>query len=214
MSGPADPFTRTVLAARARERLDLHWPRVPTGHRGDYDLNPDWTAAQDRNALRQAAVLIPVLADDGDSGRILLTHRTDHLPSHAGQVAFPGGKMETTDASPAAAALREAEEEIGIDPGHATTVGYLDPYVTSSGFEIHPVVALIAPEADFRPDPNEVAEIFDVPLGFLMTPENHGIGSRAWQGGERRYYVMPYGRHYIWGVTAGIVRLMYERLYR
>lgn len=208
------PFSPTEIAALARDRLVHDWPRSDSGHRGDFDLNPDWTAAQDRARLRQAAVLIPILDLGEGEARVLLTHRTDHLPSHAGQVAFPGGKMETGDPTPADAALREAEEEIGLDRTQAETIGYLDPYVTSSGFEIHPVISLIGPGALFRPDPNEVAEIFDVPLRFLMTPENHGVGSRVWHGGERRYYVMPYGRHYIWGVTAGIIRLMYERLYR
>lgn len=209
----SEPFHASTVVARSRERLDLAWPRAKSGHSGDFDLNPDWTAAQDRASLRQAAVLIPVI-DTGAEARVVLTHRTDHLPSHAGQVAFPGGKMERTDITPAHAALREAHEEIGLDPAHAEAIGYLDPYVTSSGFEIHPVIAMVSNDAVLTADPNEVAEIFDVPLGFLMRPENHGIGSRTWQGGERRYYVMPFGRHYIWGVTAGIVRLMYERLYR
>ena len=110
-----DPFHASSIAARAQKRLDLAWPRTESGHSGDFDLNHDWTAAQDRETLRQAAVLIPVI-DTGTEARVVLTHRTDHLPSHAGQVAFPGGKMERTDASPAHAALREAHEEIGLDP--------------------------------------------------------------------------------------------------
>ncbi len=203
-----------MLAETARHRLSLDWPQSPSGHRGDYDLNADWTARQDPESLRPAAVLIPIIGGDAESeARVVLTHRTDHLPSHAGQVAFPGGKVETSDSTPLAAALREAEEEIGLDPATVAPVGYLDPYITSSGFRVHPVVALIPNGQEFQPDPSEVAEVFDVPLGFLMSPENHAISARQWQGGERRYYVMPYGRHYIWGVTAGIIRLMYERLF-
>ena len=209
------PFSSAALKLAATGRLDLAWPQLPSGHRGDYDLNANWSQQQDPSRLRPAAVLIPVV-DLGDAAeaRVVLTHRTDHLPSHAGQVAFPGGKIEPQDESPVAAALREAEEEIGLDRAAVTPLGYLDPYITSSGFNIQPVLALVRPEATFHPDPNEVAEVFDVPLGFLMTPGNHQIGTREWRGAERRYYAMPYDRHYIWGVTAGIIRLMYERLFR
>lgn len=165
-----------------------------------------------RPKLKDAAVLVPVVAREPDA-TVLLTVRTAHLSSHAGQIAFPGGKIDETDPTPAAAALREAEEEIGLSAGHVDILGYAAPYHTRSGFRILPVLALVDPRFTLAPNPNEVADVFEVPLGFLMNPDNHRIGFREAPTGRRYFYEMPWGERYIWGVTAGIVRRIYERVY-
>ena len=134
--------------------------------------------------------------------------------SHAGQIAFPGGKIDPGDASPlAAAALREAQEEIGLEPRFIEPIGYLDLYLTFSGFRILPLVARVDPDYRLTINPAEVADAFEVPLAFLMEPDNHQRHSRDWKGIERHYYAMPFGERYIWGVTAGILRNLYERIY-
>jgi 8-oxo-dGTP pyrophosphatase MutT (NUDIX family) len=135
------------------------------------------------------------------------------LPSHAGQIAFPGGKVETYDAGPLAAALREAREEIALDGAFIEPLGYLSPYRTGTGFIITPSVALVRPGFKLTADPAEVADIFEVPFAFLMDEANHQIHSRVWSGTERRFYAMPYGERYIWGATAGIIRTLYRRLF-
>jgi 8-oxo-dGTP pyrophosphatase MutT (NUDIX family) len=139
--------------------------------------------------------------------------RTSDLTNHAGQIAFPGGKIEPTDAGPLAAALREANEEVGLDRRLVEPLGYLDVYFTFSGFRILPVVARIDAGYALTLNPSEVADAFEVPLDFLMRPENHQRQSREWKGIQRHYYAMPYGERYIWGVTAGILRNLYERIY-
>ena len=144
---------------------------------------------------------------------VLLTARTEHLPSHAGQIAFPGGKVETYDAGPLAAALREAREEIALDQAFIEPVGYPPPYRTGTGYIITPAVALVRPGFKLTPDPAEVADVFEVPFAFLMNEANHQIHSRPWRGAERRFYAMPYGERYIWGATAGIIRTLYRRLF-
>lgn len=160
---------------------------------------------------RAAAVLVGVVARE--EPQLLLTQRAKNLPVHPGQVAFPGGKREKFDASPLATALREAHEEIGLDRKFVTPLGYLDLYVTNSGFGIVGVVAEIAPGYAITPDPGEVDDAFEVPLDFLMRPENHRIEMREWQGGMREVNHMPWGDRHIWGVTAGMVKNLYERLY-
>jgi 8-oxo-dGTP pyrophosphatase MutT (NUDIX family) len=176
---------------------------------GDDDLNPD-TRRLGPN-FRPAAVLVPVIARDPLT--VLLTARTDHLPSHAGQIAFPGGKVDAADPGPLAAALREAREEIALDDAFVEPIGYLSPYRTGTGYVITPSVALVRPGFELSANPDEVADVFEVPFAFLMDEANHQIHSRSWRGAERRFYAMPYGERYIWGATAGIIRTLYRRLF-
>jgi len=200
--------------ARARLSLDvpagLADPNVPV-IRGDLDLDPSLWERAGVAATRPAAVLVPVV--DRPAPAVILTMRTPGLSSHAGQIAFPGGKIDKADKGPLAAALREAKEEIGLDARLVEPLGYLDLYLTFSGFRILPVVARIEPEYALALNASEVADAFEVPLDFLMEPENHQRLSREWKGIQRQYYAMPYQERYIWGVTAGILRNLYERVY-
>jgi 8-oxo-dGTP pyrophosphatase MutT (NUDIX family) len=145
---------------------------------------------------------------------VLLTQRSAHLNDHAGQISFPGGKIEPTDVSPLETALREAEEEIGLQREFVDPIGYLDLYGTSFGFRILPTVARVKPGFALRVNRSEVDDAFEVPLAFLMNPANHQIHSRQFRGIERHYYAMPYAERYIWGATAGILRVLYERICR
>jgi len=158
-----------------------------------------------------AAVLVPILPKH-DELTVLLTKRTKDLDKHPGQVAFPGGRMEQSDADVVEAALREAEEEVGISPDRVDVLGCLDPYLTITGFEVVPVVGLVPPPHAFHPEPTEVAGIFEVPLNFLMNPANHQKVRRKVKGLDRAYYAMPYESHYIWGATAGMIINLYEVL--
>ena len=161
--------------------------------------------------IRPAAVLIPVV--DHPQPTVLLTQRAAHLNDHAGQIAFPGGKIDATDASPLDAALREAEEEIGLDRKFVEPIGYLDLYGTGFGFRILPTVAKVRPGFRLRINEAEVDDAFEVPLAFLMDPANHQVHSKEFRGMERSYYAMPFAERYIWGATAGILRVLYERIY-
>ena len=161
--------------------------------------------------IRPAAVLIPVI--EHDEPTVLLTQRAAHLNDHAGQIAFPGGKIDATDASPLDAALREAEEEIGLDRDFIDPVGYLDLYATGFGFRILPTVARVKPGFKLRINTAEVDDAFEVPLAFLMDPANHQLHSKEFRGMERSYYAMPFAERHIWGATAGILRVLYERIY-
>ena len=161
--------------------------------------------------IRPAAVLIPVI--DRPQPTVLLTQRAAHLNDHAGQISFPGGKIDTTDASPLDAALREAEEEVGLAREFIDPIGYLDLYGTSFGFRILPTVARVQPGFTLRINTSEVDDAFEVPLAFLMNPANHQLHSKEFRGMERSYYAMPYGERYIWGATAGILRVLYERIF-
>jgi 8-oxo-dGTP pyrophosphatase MutT (NUDIX family) len=161
--------------------------------------------------IRPAAVLIPVV--DHPEPTVLLTQRSAHLSSHAGQIAFPGGKIDATDASPLDAALREAEEEVGLDRSFVEPLGYLDVYGTAFGFRILPTLARVRPGFQLAINQGEVDDAFEVPLSFLMNPANHQIHAKEFRGMERSYYAMPFAERYIWGATAGILRLLYERIY-
>ena len=178
----------------------------------DFDLNP--ALLQDeiaRTVPSLAAVLVPVV--QRPELTLLLTQRTGHLNAHAGQISFPGGKIDAGDAGPAAAALRETEEEIGLDARFIETLGFLDPYRTGTGFLILPLVAFVAPGFALRPNPNEVADVFEVPLAFLMDPSHHRTDTRYWRGQTGSFYAMPYRDRYIWGATAGIIKNMHTRLF-
>jgi len=212
-------FAPNLFRERALTRLrsapppgDLD-PKLPPDA-GDHDLN----AGKPRlriyeGAPRRAAVLVPVVARPAGA-TVLLTRRTEHLSSHAGQVAFPGGKVEASDTGPRATALRETCEEIGLGSEVIDTVGYLDLYETGTGFRVVPVVGVVDPEYHLVIDENEVASVFEVPLSFLMDTANHKRESRLYRGIERHFYAMPYADNYIWGATAGIIRNLYNRVYR
>jgi 8-oxo-dGTP pyrophosphatase MutT (NUDIX family) len=160
-------------------------------------------------ALTPAAVLVP-LVQHLDGFTVLLTQRTDSLSSHAGQISFPGGRLEENDADAVAGALRETEEETGIAPSQVEILGRLDAYVTITGYEVTPIVGAITPPMNLMPDPIEVADIFEVPLDFFLNPENHQRVKRDANGQTRAYYAMPFGDRYIWGATAGMLVNLYE----
>jgi 8-oxo-dGTP pyrophosphatase MutT (NUDIX family) len=166
--------------------------------------------AQER-PIRPAAVLIPVV--DHAQPTVLLTQRAAHLNDHAGQISFPGGKIDATDASPLDAALREADEEIGLKREFIDPIGYLDLYATGFGFRILPTLARVKPGFKLRINETEVDDAFEVPLAFLMDPANHQLHAKEFRGMERSYYAMPFAERYIWGATAGILRVLYERIY-
>lgn len=177
---------------------------------GDHALG---NALPDITPVRPAAVLVPLVARGNAGYSMVLTQRAAALRQHAAQIAFPGGKIDAEDASPLDAALREAREEIGLPPSMVEPLGYLDGYLSATGYSIQPVVGLVDPHFSPVPNPGEVDEVFEVPLDFLMDVNHHQRHSREWQGTLRHYYAMPYGQRYIWGATAGIIRNLYERLY-
>lgn len=179
--------------------------------RGDDDLNPEMRADMVGRKLIQAAVLVP-LVDRPEGMTVLLTRRTDHLHDHAGQISFPGGRVDPEDADATAAALRETEEETGLARAHIDLIGQLDIYVTRTGFEVTPVVGLVRPGFTLSPDTFEVAEVFEVPLAFFLDPANRRMESREWQGRRRYFYVYPYDNYYIWGATAGMLNNLAEVL--
>jgi len=178
---------------------------------GDHVLTPEAPDPVGKKAPRPAAVLVPVVAHAEPT--VLLTLRSAHLSSHAGQIAFPGGRVDPTDRDARDAALREAWEEVGLEARFIRHLGYLDGYLSGTGFWIIPVVGLVEPGFRLALNPNEVDEAFEVPLKFLMTPANHQRQSREWQGTLRHYYAMPYEGRFIWGATAGMLRNLYERIY-
>jgi len=161
--------------------------------------------------VTRAAVLIPLLMKK-DGLSVLLTQRTDHLHDHAGQISFPGGRMDPSDFDPNHTALRESEEEIGLNPQGVEIIGHLPQYLTVSGYSVTPVVGLVKPQAEYALDAFEVADVFEVPLHFLMDPANHQV--RVWESdqGSRRFYSMPYENRFIWGATAGMLRNLYHLL--
>ncbi len=222
MTGPSEikdhvPFSASDVRMRALARLSLDLPLSATDplnipHRGDHVLNPDLYKNGLAAAATPAAVLIPLIAR-GDETHVLLTRRSLALRRHAGQVAFPGGRIDPEDESAAAAALREAQEEIGLSPELVTPLGFLDTYLTHSGFRILPLVAEVRTPFALTINHTEVEEAFEVPLRFLMDTTNHARESRTREGVTRHFHVMPYGGKNIWGVTAGIIRNLHERLY-
>ncbi len=169
--------------------------------RGDHDLNPG--LFPDR-PLVPAAVLVP-LVDRPDGLTVLLTLRTPHLSDHAGQISFPGGRVDPGDSSERVTALREAEEEVGLTRAQVRLLGRLDTYVTRTGFRVEPLVGVVTPPLALRPDPHEVAEVFEAPLDFLIDPANRRRHSRVFQGSARFYWAIPWGGRYIWGATAGML---------
>ena len=180
--------------------------------RSDDDLNPEARLIPPGVEPKLAAVLVPLVAR-GSGLSVLLTQRTAHLSQHGGQVAFPGGRIDAGDESPVAAALRETEEETGIARHFVEPLGYLDTYLTGTSFRVIPVVGLLRQGYTLAPHAGEVADVFEVPLSFLMNPVNHERHSREWQGKERFYYAMPYEGRYIWGATAGMIRNLYALVY-
>src|SRR5215208_2839890 len=185
--GSADP----VEAAAFRRTL-----------RGDHDLNPGMTPPS--TALRPAAVLVP-LVDHADGISVLLTQRTAHLTAHAGQISFPGGRIEAHDLDPESAALRETEEEVGVPRDRVSVIGRLDTYLTGTGFEITPVVGIVRPPFPLAIDPFEVEEAFEVPLSYILDRRNHQRVERQSGAHRRVFYVLPYEGRNIWGATAGIL---------
>lgn len=180
--------------------------------RGDHNLNQTMLPrTQENGRLRPASVLIP-LVDRGGHISVLFTQRTDHLNHHPGQISFPGGRAEPYDLDAVATALRETEEEIGLPPEKVEIIGCLDDYLTRTGFAITPVVGLIQPPFTVDPDPNEVADVFEVPLNFLMDKRNHRLDQRPFEGHQRKFYAMRYEQRYIWGATAGMLVSFHEFL--
>jgi 8-oxo-dGTP pyrophosphatase MutT (NUDIX family) len=172
------------------------------GVRGDFALQPGSEAPPPK--LTPAAVLVPLVMREVEL-TVLLTLRTPHLHAHAGQVAFPGGRIEASDRDPVHAALRETEEEVGLPSDHVCVIGRLDTYITGTGYEITPVVGLVRAPYPVRPDPHEVADVFEVPLVFVLDARNHERHSREFKGRVRSFFVLPYPGRYIWGATAGML---------
>jgi 8-oxo-dGTP pyrophosphatase MutT (NUDIX family) len=197
-----------------RERAETRLLSAPPARygRSDDDLNPGSEGIPMDLPHRPAAVLVPVVLRSPELS-VLLTRRTPHLTSHAGQIAFPGGKIDDADDDAVGAALREAEEETGLERSFVEPLGFLDGYLTRTSFRVIPVVGLVRPGFTLVPEPGEVAEVFEVPLRFLMSAENHARHSVDWKGRTRFYYAMPYGERYIWGATAGMIRNLYDRMY-
>lgn len=203
-------FDAEEVRSRAATLLLAEPPR--TYRRGDDDLNPELNLKPSGDSAAPAAVLVPIIAHEPEV-TVMLTLRTANLPAHAGQVAFPGGKIDAQDRDAIAAALREAEEETGLPQSHVETLGFLDGYLTGTNYRVVPVVGLVRPGFSITPAADEVEAVFEVPLRFLMSPENHFVHSREWQGRTRHFYAMPFGERYIWGATAGMLKSLYDRLY-
>jgi 8-oxo-dGTP pyrophosphatase MutT (NUDIX family) len=202
----ADEFRRRALSQNGNP-VETAWRE-----HGDHLLNPERILDVEGMVLRDAAVLVPVI-DEGDDARVIFTLRTTTLRKHSGQIAFPGGAIDPEDASPEAAAIREAEEEIGLANLFVEPVARLPHYLAATGFRITPILAVVRPGFELTLSPTEVEDAFEVPLSFLMDPAHHLRDSMQWKGSERHIYRVPYGPRMIWGITAGIVRTLYERLY-
>lgn len=205
-------------------RVDTDLPAVPAAAqtpealRQRFAAPPAWTpeVVLEKKFMQRepahASVLVPIVLRE--QPMVLLTERTAHLSTHSGQIAFPGGRADPEDASPAATALREAQEEVGLDPGFVEVLGTLSTYVTGSSFIITPVVGLVRPDCVLQPNPYEVADVFEVPLAFLLDPAHHRHHVFEWSGVRREWFSMPYQdgdkNRYIWGATAGMLRNFYR----
>ncbi|MEM1038877.1 MAG: CoA pyrophosphatase [Pseudomonadota bacterium] len=219
---PPDLYSFDAFTARVKQRFESR-ADVLAAISGDHRLNPDYDPVERQTPFKPAAILIAVL-DRDDGASVLLTQRAQHLNSHKGQIAFPGGKIDG-DETPIQAALREAHEEIGLMPNDVTVLGAMGTYYSGSGYAITPVIAHVRGKPQFAINEDEVAELFEVPLRFLMDRENLTTESLEFKGNERFFYVMNYARSQnaahspaqterrIWGVTAGIINTVQERLY-
>jgi 8-oxo-dGTP pyrophosphatase MutT (NUDIX family) len=206
-------FSPDTVAAAARARLygSPLLAAEDTQH-SDHAIAGMQPGEEALTLSKPAAVLIPLMARP-EGATVLLTQRTATMRQHSGQIAFPGGKIDADDDGPLGAALREAQEEIGLASHHVTPLGFLGPYFSTTGYRITPVVALVEPDAPLTLNRGEVADVFETPLSFLMNPDNHHTHEREWKGEMRRFFAMPYGERYIWGVTAGILRMLWMKLY-
>ncbi len=182
-----------------------------TWNKSDDDMNDRARMIPDGVVTKPASVLIPVLLR-ADGPTVMLTQRTAHMSKHAGQIAFPGGRQDEGETA-LDAALRETFEETGLAGDYITPLGYLDGYLTITHYMVTPVVALVREGFDLQAQPHEVDDIFEVPLSFLMNPQNRRTQSREWKGMVRHFYVYPHGERYIWGATAGMIKNLYDRLY-
>ena len=203
---------KLFTASDFRERARLRLTDEETSEYGDHRLNPTLKDMLIQQQPRDAAVLVPIV-DRGDEATVLLTLRSSKLRQHAGQIAFPGGRIDPEDVSPEAAALREAEEEVGLDASFVETVGRLPFYYTGTGYRVLPILSVVQPDFLLTINEDEVEDAFEVPLSFLMNEENHERDSRYWMNQKRHFFRMPYQQYNIWGVTAGIIHMLYERLY-
>jgi 8-oxo-dGTP pyrophosphatase MutT (NUDIX family) len=214
-SGAPLRLTASEFASRAASRL---LPVAPSEGElagdvgGDHGLDDARPFIVDPTNIRPAAVLVPVIAHEDEEAMLLLTERSHGLTMHAGQIAFPGGRIEEGETA-LEAALRETHEEIGLASGLVSPIGSLAPYLTGTGFRVTPIIALVAPGYSLALNEIEVADAFEVPLSFLMNPANHELRSRELRGRTRRFYAMPWQGREIWGATAGMIRALYERVY-
>lgn len=205
------PQERRAWITARLDPIDRYDPSLADPVRSDFDLNPG-LRMENPHALRPAAVLVGLVERD-EGLTVLLTRRSDTLRSHTGQIAFPGGRCDPGE-TPWVTALREAQEEVGLDPGFVSLAGLLQGYQTVTGFHVTPVVGFIDPAAALVPSPEEVADVFETPFDFLMDPQNHQRQHRDTPSGERRhFYAMPWNDRFIWGATAGMLRALYDRLH-
>jgi 8-oxo-dGTP pyrophosphatase MutT (NUDIX family) len=213
---PNTDFSADDLRRLVRERLPAELPAeafaaAAAPRVSDFALNGPLPDAAALAAARPAAVLAPIIAR-AEGLSVLLTLRSSNLRSHSGQVAFPGGKVDPGE-TPLETALREAKEEVGLEARFVEPLGWLDPYLTGTGFRVAPLVALVDPGFTLEINHQEVADVFETPFAFLMDAANHVLHEREWKGVTRRFYAMPHGNRYIWGATAGVLRNLWERLF-